>query len=93
MRARPFVYVALAGALLLGPPVASAQTPAEVEALRQQIEQLKKEFGDRLAALETSLASAQAAPPVPVAVAAPEPAPTAQPSASAARRSSTPTWP
>jgi len=81
MRARAFVYVALVGALVW-PRVASAQTPAEVQALREQIEQLKKDFGDRLAALEASLASAQAVPPVPVA--APEAAPIAQPSTSAA---------
>ena len=67
----------LVAAVFLIPAVSSpalAQTP-DPNALQQQIDQLKKEFGERIAALEAKLAEAQAAPqppappPEPVAVA------------------------
>jgi hypothetical protein len=51
---------------------AQAATP-NAQALQDQIDQLKKEFGERIAALEAKLAAAQAATPEP----APAPAPTA----------------
>src|SRR5215510_8579829 len=69
MRAAQRVGAAVvAGALLLGPPTASAQeTP---QALRQQIDQLRRDFealkqqyGDRLTALETRLAAVQGGAP------------------------------
>src|SRR5690242_15583998 len=45
---------------------ASAQTPAEVQQqiaqLRQEFEALKQQYGERLSALETSLAALQGAP-------------------------------
>lgn len=47
-------------ALLLCPSAAAAQAP-DAQALQAQIDQLKKEFGDRIAALEAKLAAAQAA--------------------------------
>jgi len=50
---------------------AAAQTP-DVQALRQQIEQLRQEFETRLAALEAQLGTAQRAP---AAASAPAPAP------------------
>lgn len=63
MRVVPTVCLALTVAgLLLGPPAAAAQTQPDTTALQQQIDQLKKEFGDRIAALEAALAAAQAAP-------------------------------
>ena len=68
---------AVAVGLLLFPGRAAAQSP-DASALQQQIDQLKKEFGDRIAALEARLAEAQAAAPAPAP--APEPV-TAQPSA------------
>ncbi len=51
---------AVAG-LFLSPCPTSAQTQPDVRALQDQIDQLKKEFGDRITALETKLAEAQAA--------------------------------
>ena len=63
MRVVPTVCLALTVAgLLLGPPAAAAQTQPDTAALQQQIDQLKKEFGERIAALEAALAAAQAAP-------------------------------
>src|SRR5689334_25405338 len=66
-------------AVLLIPALSSpalAQTPApNAQALQEQIDQLKKEFGERIAALEAKLAAAQAATPTP----APEPVPAPTP--------------
>jgi hypothetical protein len=51
---------------------ALAQTPApDARALQEQIDQLKKEFGERIAALEAKLAAAQAPTPQPTPVPAP----------------------
>jgi len=66
---------AVAVGLLLFPGTATAQSQPDANALQQQIDQLKKEFGERIAALEAKLAEAQ--------VAAPTPAPTPQPGAPA----------
>lgn len=64
MRVFRSVCFALAAAgLLLWPGSAAAQAPPDAQALQAQIDQLKKEFGDRIAALEAQLAAAQAAPP------------------------------
>lgn len=59
-------------AVLAFPGAAAAQTQPDAKALQEQIDQLKKEFGERIAALEAKLAEVQAAPPAP----APAPPPT-----------------
>jgi hypothetical protein len=75
MRAIPSVCLAaVAAALLLLPRSAGAQSQPDANALQQQIDQLKKEFGERIAALEAKLAQAQAAAPTP----APDPVAAAQ---------------
>ena len=62
MRVIPSVCQALAVAgLLLLPRAAAAQAQPDARALQEQIEQLKKEFGERIAALEAKLAAAPAA--------------------------------
>jgi len=63
----------------LAPPPAGRSSQPDTTALQQQIDQLKKEFGERIAALEAKLAEAQVAAPTPAPP--PEPAPPAQPSA------------
>ena len=88
MRAILSVCLAAAAAgLLLLPRHAAAQSQPDATALQQQIDQLKKEFGERIAALEAKLAEAQAtAPtpaPIPAAPAAPDAATSAAPSANA----------
>lgn len=66
MRAIPSVCLAaVAAGLLLLPRSAAAQAQPDASALQQQIDQLKKEFGERIAALEAKLANAQAAAPAP----------------------------
>jgi len=64
---------AMTAGLLLLPRSAAAQP--DTTALQQQIDQLKKEFGERIAALEAKLAAAQAATPQPTPVPAPPVAP------------------
>ena len=80
MRATRFVCAAvLAVVFVFGSSSAFAQdTP---QALRQEIDQLRKDFdalkqqyGQRLTTLETKLAAAEGAPPPPAAQAAPPPA-------------------
>ena len=69
MRAIPFLCLAAVTAgLLLLPRDAAAQSQPDASALQQQIDQLKKEFGERIAALEAKLAEAQAAAPTPAPV-------------------------
>lgn len=66
-----YVAIVVAGLLLLPRP-AAAQAQPDAKALQEQIDQLKKEFGERIAALEAKLAAAQAAPaPAPDVVPAP----------------------
>ena len=80
MRAIPSVCLAaMAAGLLWLPGSAAAQSQPDASALQQQIDQLKKEFGDRIAALEAKLAETQtvAQPPAPP----PEPVAPAQASA------------
>ena len=72
---------AVAAALLLLPRSAAAQSQPDANALQQQIDQLKKEFGERIAALEAKLAEAQAAPQAAAPAPAPEPVAPAQPPA------------
>jgi hypothetical protein len=55
--------VVVAVGLLSLPRSAAAQSQPDAGALQQQIDQLKKEFGERIAALEAKLAEAQAAQP------------------------------
>ena len=66
MRAIPSLCLAAAAAVLLWlPGPAAAQSQPDANTLQQQIDQLKKEFGERIAALEAKLAEAQAAPQPP----------------------------
>jgi len=60
----------VAGGLLLGPPTATAQeTPQalrqEIDQLRKDFEALKQQYGDRLSALESKLAAAEGTPAAP----------------------------
>jgi hypothetical protein len=64
----------VAGLLWL-PGSAAAQSPPDAQALQQQIDQLKKEFGERIAALEAKLAASPAAAPPPETVAPAQTAP------------------
>jgi hypothetical protein len=81
MRAIPSVCrAAVVVGLLLLPRSAAAQSQPDASALQQQIDQLKKEFGERIAALEAKLAETQAAAPAP----APTPEPAAPAQAAAA---------
>src|SRR4051794_18044882 len=69
MRVARFVCATLvAGALTLGPSTAFAQdTPQalrqEIDQLRRDFDTLKQQYGDRLTALETKLAAAEGQPP------------------------------
>jgi Tfp pilus assembly protein PilN len=82
MRAAQCVSAAVvAGALLIGPSTASAQeTPQalrqEIDQLRRDFETLKQQYGDRLAALEAKLAAAEGAPTPAAAPATPAATPT-----------------
>src|SRR4030095_6457218 len=81
MRAIPSACLAaVTVGLLLLPHSAAAQSQPDAAALQQQIDQLKKEFGERIAALEAKLAETQAAPPP----APPAPEPVVVPAQSAA---------
>jgi len=85
MRVIPSMCQALAVAgLLLVPRAAAAQAQPDARVLQEQIDQLKKEFGERIAALEARLAAASAAP-VQAVTPAPEPAPIVQAPASASK--------
>jgi len=68
---RSICLAAMTISLLLLPRTGSAQSQPDAGALQQQIDQLKKEFGERIAALEAKLAEAQAATPTPAPVPAP----------------------
>jgi hypothetical protein len=85
MRVPGSAYAAIVlAALLLLPRAAAAQAQPDAKALQEQIDQLKKEFGDRIAALEARLAEAQAAVPPPAPAATTTPIGTAaQPAAAA----------
>src|SRR5436190_20990144 len=69
MRVARFVWATLvAGGLTLGPSTASAQdTPQalrqEIDQLRREFEALKQQYGERLTALEAKLAAGEAATP------------------------------
>ena len=69
MRARRFVCASvIAGAFACAPSTAAAQESPqalrqEIDQLRKDFEALKQQYGDRLTALETKLASAEGTPP------------------------------
>jgi hypothetical protein len=80
-----FAVIAIAG-LLACPSAAFAQAPDTPQALRTEIDQLKRDFdalkqqyGDRLSALETKLAAMGGAAPPEAAAQAPTPAAAGQP--------------
>jgi hypothetical protein len=84
MRRSRFVYACVVAALLAPPASAYAQQPADAQALRQEIDQLRqqfeavqKEYGDRLTALETKLAAIDGQAPAAAAAASPAPTPAA----------------
>lgn len=66
--------LALLASLFSGGAVASAQQPDQAQAIRQEIDQLKKDFDARLAALESRLAALEGGPPAAAAPAAQAPA-------------------
>ena len=83
MRVPSVCLAAMTAGLLLLPRPAAAQAPPDANALQQQIDQLKKEFGERIAALEAKLAETQAAAQTPAPPPAAEPAAAAQSPAAA----------
>jgi hypothetical protein len=93
MRVIPSVCQALAVAgVLIFPGIAAAQAQPDARALQEQIDQLKKEFGERIASLEAKLAAAAAVPtrtatpePLPPPTVTVEATPIAQPPASASK--------
>jgi len=84
MRLIPFAGAALVAATLAAAPRdAAAQTAAQAQQIQQQIDQLRREFNDRIAALEAQLASIRGGQPAPQQAAPPGP-PTAEVPAGAA---------
>lgn len=74
----------VAGALVLGPSSAFAQDNPqalrrEIDQLRKDFEALKQQYGERLTALEAKLAAAEGAPPAATAAPAPPPVEAAPP--------------
>jgi hypothetical protein len=61
MQARCIACAALSAALVWWPHPAAAQAADQTQVLQQQIEQLRKDFSERIAALEAQLAAVQAA--------------------------------
>lgn len=83
---RTACLAAVVAGVLLCPREAAAQAQPDAKALQEQIDQLKKEFGERIAALEAKLAAAQTpAPPAetPPPPPPPPPAPPPEPVAAA----------
>src|SRR5262245_1965106 len=83
MRAMRFVCGSIVAGLLMTPLPAFAQDAQalrqEIDQLRRDFETLKQQYGDRLSALESKLATAEGTPPPAPAAAAPSaPQPTAQ---------------
>jgi len=83
MRATKVMRAAAVMAVLVAPPrEAAAQAADQAQQIQQQIDQLKREFNDRVAALEAQLAALQggqpAPPPQPAAPPAPAPSTTAE---------------
>jgi hypothetical protein len=77
MRVTRLACAALVAATLVAAPRdAAAQTAEQAQQIQQQIDQLRREFNDRLAALEAQLAASQGGQAPPVAP-APPPAPAA----------------
>jgi hypothetical protein len=61
MRVRRITSAALSAVLLWAPRPAAAQAIDQVQVLQQQIEQLRKDFAERMAALEAEIAALKAA--------------------------------
>jgi hypothetical protein len=80
MRSVHVAWSAFMAAALLAPQNAAAQGADQVPQIQQQIDQLRREFNDRLTALEAQLAALQGGQP---AAPAPPAAPQAQPAAAA----------
>jgi hypothetical protein len=78
MRAMKVMRAAAVVAVLVAPPrEAAAQAADQAQQIQQQIDQMRREFNDRLAALEAQLAALQGQPPPAVPAQAPgAPAPT-----------------
>lgn len=78
MRARQVLCVTLACvAFVVAPRSVRAQAPDQTQVLQQQIEQLRLELGERIAALEAQLAALRAAAEAPPPPPPPEPPPPA----------------
>jgi len=78
MRCIRFACAAIVAATLVAAPRdAAAQAAGQAQQIQQQIDQLRREFNDRLTALETQLAALQGGQPAPPAA----PAPAAPPQA------------
>src|SRR5262245_41520614 len=89
MRATRFVCASIVAGLLIGPSPAFAQDAQalrqEIDQLRRDFETLKQQYGDRLTALEAKLAATEGTPPpAPAAAAQPGQQPSAQVPAGAA---------
>jgi len=66
MRATKVMRAAAVMAVLVAPPrEAAAQAADQAQQIQQQIDQLKREFNDRVAALEAQLAALQGGQPAP----------------------------
>ena len=74
MRASYACATLIAAACAAAPRPALAQSATQAATIQQQIDQLRKEFGDRLAALESQLSTLQGAQSAPAPAPAPEPA-------------------
>ncbi|HYS26884.1 MAG TPA: hypothetical protein VEP46_14835, partial [Vicinamibacterales bacterium] len=61
----------LAATLVAAPRDAAAQTAAQAQQIQQQIDQVRREFNDRLTALEAQLAALQGGQPAPAPAAPP----------------------
>lgn len=75
MRASPLARASLLVAIALAPRPAWAQSAEQVQQIQQQIDQLRRDFGDRLAALERQLATLQGGQSPAAQAPAPEPVP------------------
>jgi hypothetical protein len=77
MRATKVMRAAAIAAVLVAPPrEAAAQAADQAQQIQQQIDQLRREFNDRVAALEAQLAALQGGQPAPPPQPAAPPAPT-----------------
>jgi hypothetical protein len=70
-RVRHWLVVAVFLLPAVSSPALAQAPPPDAQSVQEQIDQLKKEFGERIAALEAKLAAGQAATPQPTPVPAP----------------------